>query len=63
VSPIRVKDKKLYLAMIDPFDIKTVDYVERITGYKVVPCLALEDEFERFLENNFTRLSAEGSRS
>ncbi len=62
VSPIRVKDKKLYLAMIDPFDIKTVDYVERITGYKVVPCLALEDEFERFLENNFTRSPAEGSR-
>ena len=60
VSPIHVKEKKLYLAMLDPFDIKTIDYVERITGFKVVPCIALEKEFEQFLENNFSRASAEG---
>ena len=60
VSPIRVKEKKLYLAMLDPFDIKTIDYVERITGFKVVPCIALEEEFEQFLEINFSRPPVEG---
>jgi len=53
VCAIEIKNGRLYLAMLDPFDIKTVDYIERITGYKVVPCIALEQEFEDFLEKNF----------
>jgi hypothetical protein len=36
--------------MCDPFDIKTLDSIERITGFKPVPNLTLEDEFENFLE-------------
>ena len=36
--------------MCDPFDLRTLDAVERITGLKPVPYLALEDEFEQFLE-------------
>ena len=37
--------------MCDPFDLRTLDAVERITGLKPVPYLALEDEFEQFLES------------
>lgn len=38
------------LGMCDPFDLKTLDMIERITQLKPIPLLALEDEFEAFLE-------------
>jgi len=50
VVPVEVSQDSMKLAMCDPFDLKTLDAVERITGLKPVPCLALEDEFEFFLE-------------
>lgn len=50
VVPLEVQGEWLKLAMCDPFDLRTIDSIERITGYKPMPCLALEDEFEGFLE-------------
>ena len=50
VLPLEVAGDKLRLGMCDPFDLRTLDSIERITGLKPVPCLALEDEFEEFLE-------------
>ncbi|MDD5084661.1 MAG: diguanylate cyclase [Candidatus Omnitrophica bacterium] len=55
LAPVRLEGKKLFLAMVDPFDIKVIDNVERITGYYVVPLLALEDEFEIFVEKHFQK--------
>jgi diguanylate cyclase (GGDEF)-like protein len=57
VIPILVKDDRLSLAMCDPFDLHTLDAIEQITGLKPVPCLALEDEFEEFLEKNIEPLT------
>ena len=48
--PIGVSEGSVRIAMCDPFDLRTLDAVERITGLKPVPYLALEDEFEQFLE-------------
>ena len=50
VVPIGVSEGSVRIAMCDPFDLRTLDTVERITGLKPVPYLALEDEFEQFLE-------------
>lgn len=50
VIPIGAGDGSVRVAMCDPFDLRTLDAVERITGLKPVPFLALEDEFEQFLE-------------
>ena len=50
VVPIEVNGNTVKLAMCDPFDLKTLDSIERITDLKPMPCLALEDEFEQFLE-------------
>ncbi len=49
--PVEVVSGTLKVAMCDPFDVKTLDTIERITGLKPAPCLALEDEFERYLED------------
>lgn len=51
VAPLEISDNRLKLAMCDPFDIKTLDAIEQISGLKPVPLLALEDEFEQFIEN------------
>lgn len=51
VIPIGVSEDSVRIAMCDPFDLRTLDAVERITGLKPVPYLALEDEFEQFLES------------
>jgi DNA-binding response OmpR family regulator len=49
--PIGVAEGSVRIAMCDPFDLRTLDAIERITGLKPVPYLALEDEFEQLLEN------------
>ncbi|HRY85799.1 MAG TPA: hypothetical protein P5561_04650, partial [Candidatus Omnitrophota bacterium] len=50
VVPIGVSEGSLRVAMCDPFNLKTLDTIERITGFRPVPYLALEDEFEQFFE-------------
>ncbi|MFZ5801553.1 MAG: diguanylate cyclase [Candidatus Omnitrophota bacterium] len=50
VVPLEISGREFRLAMCDPFDLKTLDAIERITGLRPVPVLALEDEFEDFLE-------------
>ena len=48
--PVGISEGTVRIAMCDPFDLRTMDAVERITGLRPVPYLALEDEFENFLE-------------
>ncbi len=48
--PIGVSEGSLRVAMCDPFNLRTLDTIERITGFRPVPYLALEDEFEQFFE-------------
>jgi diguanylate cyclase (GGDEF)-like protein len=48
--PVGISEGTVRIAMCDPFDLRTMDTVERITGLRPVPYLALEDEFENFLE-------------
>lgn len=50
VVPIGIVGDSVRIAMCDPFDLRTLDTMERITGLKPIPYLALEDEFEQFLE-------------
>jgi len=48
--PIAISGENLKLAMCEPFDIKKLDAIERVSHLKPSPCLALEDEFEAFVE-------------
>ncbi|MCM8775105.1 MAG: diguanylate cyclase [Candidatus Omnitrophica bacterium] len=52
VVPLEITQQGLRLALCDPFDLRTLDAIENITGLKPVPCLALEDEFEEFIERH-----------
>ncbi|MBI3313706.1 MAG: response regulator [Candidatus Omnitrophica bacterium] len=59
VVPVEATDHGIRLAMCDPFDLRTLDAIERITGLKPIPCLALEDEFEEFIEKRSQELTRE----
>jgi len=59
VVPLEIADGMVKLGMCDPFDLRTLDAIERITKLKPVPCLTLEDEFEEFLEHCLPEYSQE----
>ncbi|MDD5217599.1 MAG: response regulator [Candidatus Omnitrophica bacterium] len=59
VIPLETIHNNLKLAMCDPFDLKAADTIERISGLKPIPCLALEDEFEEFLETHIQEFEHE----
>jgi type IV pilus assembly protein PilB len=50
VAPFKVEENKLYLAMVDPLDLQTIDFIERKTGHKVVPYITTEKIIDRVLE-------------
>jgi len=54
VIPLELIDGKLKLAMIDPFNLRLTDEIERQTGLSVIPCLSLEQEFEAFYERHYS---------
>ncbi len=49
VLPLESREGRLRLAMCDPFDLRTLDAISRITGLKPSPSLALEEEFSEFV--------------
>ncbi|OGC68680.1 hypothetical protein A2415_01870 [candidate division WWE3 bacterium RIFOXYC1_FULL_39_7] len=51
IVPFELKDNRLSLAMADPLDLQTIDFVERKTGYKVIPYIATEKNIEKVLED------------
>lgn len=48
--PFELKEGKLSLAMLDPLDLQTIDFIERKTGFKVVPYITTEKTIEKILE-------------
>ncbi len=52
IVPFQMDDKTkvLKLAMVDPLDLQTIEFIERKTGYKVVPYIATIKEVEHILE-------------
>ncbi len=63
VVPIDIEGGSFRVAMCDPFDIKTLDAMERICGLKPVPLLMLEGEFENFLENSKAHMEKDSAES
>ena len=48
--PFEMKDNKLSLAMVDPLDLQTIEFVERRTGYKVVPFITIQRDVDKILD-------------
>lgn len=50
VVPFKLDGTKLSLAMVDPLDLQTIDFVERRSGYKVIPYITTEKIIDRVLD-------------
>jgi len=50
VAPFKVEENKISLAMVDPLDLQTIDFIERKTGKKVIPYITTEKIIDRVLE-------------
>ncbi|OGM76545.1 hypothetical protein A2394_02850 [Candidatus Woesebacteria bacterium RIFOXYB1_FULL_42_36] len=55
VFPVGIdrKDKSLILAMSDPLDLSTIEFIEQKTGYHVKPRAALLSQITDFIQNRY----------
>lgn len=53
VIPVKLKDNKLILAMLDPLDIVAIDEIERATGFEIEPIIASPPEIEKLLDQHY----------
>lgn len=44
--PLKIEDKTLYLAMVNPLDMETIDNLSFKTGLRVVPCVTTPTEIQ-----------------
>lgn len=59
VFPLKQKDKMLAVAITDPFDLETMEMLNRVTGLKVVPVLAARKEILEAISVHYLKSSAE----
>lgn len=52
-------DKELQVAMVNPEDIQTIDFIRKKTSLKIVPCLTTEESIENALKQYGKSLKAE----
>lgn len=50
VVPFKVEEDKLHMAMVDPLDLQTIEFVERKTGKKVIPFISTTPSIEKILD-------------
>ena len=50
IVPFKLEEDSLQLAMVDPLDLQTIEFVERKTGYKVLPFIATAPSVEKILD-------------
>ncbi len=50
IVPFAFDNNQLSLAMVDPLDLQTIEFVEKKTGYKVIPFISTQNSIEKILE-------------
>ncbi len=57
VVPYRLdpKEKLLYVAMVNPLDLETVEFIEKKSGFKVATAMALEKQIISFVKEKYQR--------
>jgi type IV pilus assembly protein PilB len=55
VFPVSIdqKDKSMYLAMADPLDLSTIEFIEQKTGYHIKPEAAIPAQIEDFVRTRY----------
>ncbi|MFZ5425226.1 MAG: GspE/PulE family protein [Patescibacteria group bacterium] len=59
VFPFELQDNNLKVAMVDPLDLQTIEFLERRTGHKVIPFIATDKEILRIVDEQQGRAIGE----
>lgn len=51
IVPFKKEENKIHLAMADPLDLQTIEFVEKKTGSKVIPYIATQKIIDKTLED------------
>ncbi len=51
IVPFSLEDSKLSLAMIDPLDLPTIEFVEKKSGYRVIPFVSTPSSIQHVIED------------
>jgi CheY-like chemotaxis protein len=55
VFPLKQEDKTLYLAMMNPLDMETIDNVAFRTGLRIVPCVTTAHDIQEAVNRHYMR--------
>jgi CheY-like chemotaxis protein len=59
IFPIKRQDKNLYLAMVNPLDMATIDNLTFQSGLKIIPCVTTPTEIQAAVEKFYFSSEAE----
>lgn len=55
IFPLKQEDKTLYLAMMNPLDMETIDNVAFRTGLRIVPCVTTAHDIQEAVNRHYMR--------
>lgn len=55
VFPLKVEDRILYLAMVNPLDMETIDNISFRTGLRIVPCVTTAKEIQEGVSKHYMK--------
>jgi type IV pilus assembly protein PilB len=61
IAPLKKKNRLLTIAMVDPLDINTMDYIEALANAEVEPVICTERELNQFINSLYGVQSGLGS--
>lgn len=63
IFPLKQKDNLLAIAIADPFDTDSQDYLAKKTGYKIIPVLATPEDIMAAVQKFYLKGSAQADRT
>ncbi len=52
---INDKEKTLKVAMVDPFDVETIGFLQKKTNYRIMPVIALQEDIDKTIDIVYTQ--------
>lgn len=63
IFPLKQEDKALYLAMVNPLDVETIDNLSFRTGLRIVPCVTTAGEIQEAVSRHYLHAGQQAEKS
>ncbi len=55
IFPVKLEEKQLYLAMVNPLDMEAIDSLAFQTGLRITPCITTPSEIQKAVETHYRK--------